>query len=547
MHKAERTTDYRNSSCATSLDGVSFAGGRQQRDQRFAFYNAYSRQDGRIESPRVGSYARSVASAEAQLKASSNWLKPSDDKPNTPLSSQEFDLPAYTDPDRPKHIVKRRASFRKGFIRSASVFMVLMTIGGSAMAMGGYFKMNKVLHGKTTVAALASQSVVPTQLKGEGDGRVNILLLGAGGKNHDGPELTDTIMILSVDPVGHQAALLSVPRDMWVKTDSQSTSYQKINAVFTNAKAKVKSKSNLLTSKEAITEAGFAALDQKLGEVLGIKIDYHVYLDFAGFAHAIDAVDGITVNVAQSLNDPTMAWENSNNPILAQAGVQNMNGKQALLYVRSRHTSSDFARSERQRQVLVALKNKATTLQSLTNPAKLTALMNGFANNMYSDMSPSGAMRLMMVMQGVGSENIESISLTDGPSPLVKPMMEGNISTVQPVSGVNNYADIHDFVRSKLHDGYLSKEKAGVFVISKTKEQATSTASLLLSYGYNVLGSAQVPHLSQASPRMIDASNETAPYTKHYLVGRYEEVGLGQMPSGISVPVGTKFVILDSK
>src|SRR5690606_31257298 len=84
-------------------------------------------------------------------------------------------------------------------------------------------------------ALLHSQDVDPSQLKGEGDGRINILVLGKGGpEQRSGPDLTDTIIIASIDPISNEAALLSIPRDFWVKSPSGGQS--KINQVYHDAK-----------------------------------------------------------------------------------------------------------------------------------------------------------------------------------------------------------------------------------------------------------------------------------------------------------------------
>ena len=112
--------------------------------------------------------------------------------------------------------------------------------------------------------------------------------------------------------------------------------------------------------------------------VLGVTIDYNALVDFQAFQQAVDTVGGVTVNVPTDLVDPTMAWQNGNNPLLAKAGIDSFNGAQALNYVRSRETTSDFARSQRQRAVIEALKAKVDTLSTLSNPAKLAGLFRCF-------------------------------------------------------------------------------------------------------------------------------------------------------------------------
>jgi anionic cell wall polymer biosynthesis LytR-Cps2A-Psr (LCP) family protein len=133
------------------------------------------------------------------------------------------------------------------------------------------------LHGGGGAPALADKVDV-SQLKGEGDGRINILLLGIGGPGHDGADLTDTIIVASIDPINHKASLLSLPRDLWVQIPGNG--YQKINAAYAYGKESS-------TSKDEYTkeQAGLALLDKTLSPVIGVPIHYHAIIDFKAFKH----------------------------------------------------------------------------------------------------------------------------------------------------------------------------------------------------------------------------------------------------------------------
>jgi LCP family protein required for cell wall assembly len=149
------------------------------------------------------------------------------------------------------------------------------------------------------------------------------------------------MMLVSIDPVNHTSTLLSLPRDLWVNVPGAGV--MKLNAAWETGEFQYLGKTaSGSTNPKAIT-AGFNLVDQTVSQVLGVDVDYNVLVNFQAFQQAVDTVDGVTVNVPNALVDPTMAWENNNNPVLAPAGVDNFNGAQALLYVRSRETSSDFA------------------------------------------------------------------------------------------------------------------------------------------------------------------------------------------------------------
>jgi LCP family protein required for cell wall assembly len=475
--------------------------------------------------------------------------------PTVPLAEhKDYPLPAYYPAQHPERIVRggrrkharKRVSRRGLVLRGAALSFVLMATLGGLLAWNGYVKVHKVFRGTSMVAALAAKPVAPQALKGEGDGRVNILLLGIGGEGHDGPDLTDTIMLLSVDPVNNTAALLSIPRDLWVDQPIPYLSKQgKINSVYESGKYHYLGQEDSSNDNAAAVEAGFANLDQVVEKVTGVDINYHVLINFQAFKQAIDTVGGVTVNVPTPLVDPTMAWENGNNPVLAAAGTQHMNGTQALLYARSRETTSDFARGQRQRQILVALKDKVLTAGTLSNPAKLESLINAFGDNVYSDMSTQGAERLYTIMKKIGDGNINSIDLTDPPHQLITTGRVGSSSVDLPVAGQGNYSDIQSYVRSQLPDGYIVKENAPITVLGQTADGAAVTGTLLKSYGYNVTATLATDQPVQQLT-LVDLSDGQDPYTLHYLENRYGVKAVTALPSGTTVAPGSaKFVILE--
>lgn len=430
--------------------------------------------------------------------------------------------------------------------RSALVLAAALVGTGGFLSWNAYVKLHKVFHGTSTVAALAGKPVTPNLLKGEGDGRVNILLLGIGGPGHDGPDLTDTIVVLSVDPVNNAATMLSVPRDLWVKQPiAYFGSQQKINAAYESGKYHYLGHLDASGANASAVEAGFANIDQVLKTILDININYHMLVNFQAFRQAIDTVGGVTVDVQTPLVDPTMAWENHWNPVLAPAGVQQMDGVKALLYARSRETTSDFARSQRQRQILVALKDRVLTAGTLSNPAKIEGLMNAFGDNVYSDLSTQGATRLYDIMKKVNDGAIKSIGFTDEGHKLVTTDHVGTTSVVRPLAGFDAYGAIQDYVHSQLPDGYLLKEHAAVAVYAPTTTGAEAASALLKGYGYNVVAAGTSSHRALA-PVVVDLSHGKNPFTLHYLETRYSTKAVGALPQDVQLPVGgdAKFAII---
>lgn len=464
-------------------------------------------------------------------------------------SLPKLDLNLSDTPAAPR--LKNRLSagrtFRKWALRGGlTAFLLLFAVGGLLFTQG-YLKLHKVFKGGASHAAALQSDISPTLLKGEGDGRVNILLLGDGGDGHDGPDLTDTMMIASIDPVNKTAALLSVPRDLWVKMPTNFMgNYQKINAAYEAGKYTYLGKQDASNSNTKAVDAGFKSADQVISQVLGITIHYNAVVNFAAFKQAVDSLGGVTVNVPEQLYDPTMAWENNYNPVLAKAGVQQMNGKQALLYVRSRETSSDFARGQRQRLLITAIKQKAVSAGTVSNPLKISQLLSAFGNNAVTDMSLSDAVRLYDLTKGVGDSGIQSLDLVTAPNNFVTTGNMNGTSIDEPKAGLFDYSAIQAYVRSTLKDGYIAKENAQVAVLNGTARAglATTKANELKSYGYNVIKVDTAPTQTYAKTVIVDLTNGVDKYTRHYLENRYGVTATTKLPDTTIQPGTANFVVI---
>ncbi|MEO7364340.1 MAG: LCP family protein [Candidatus Saccharimonadales bacterium] len=435
-------------------------------------------------------------------------------------------------------------AFRKWALRGAIGVLVLIIGVGGLLFSQGAFKARQVFQGSAAPAASLKANVNPDLLKGEGDGRINILLLGRGGGGHTAPDLTDTMMLVSIDPVNHTQSLLSVPRDLWVKAPNAGS--MKINAAWETGEFKYLGKVKPGSTDPKAIQAGFDLVDQTVEAVLGVPIHYNIIVDFGAFEQAIGTVGGVAVNVPADLVDPSMAWENSNNPVLAKAGLQTFDGSKALMYVRSRHTSSDFARSERQRAVLLALKSKVQTLGTLSNPLKISQLLNDFGDNVSSDLSINDASRLYSITSAIDDAATSSIGLADKPNDYITTGSLNGQSIALPTSGLNDYAAIQKYVRSQLKDGFILKENASVMVYNGTTLPgvATAAASTLISYGYNVVGAANTPNTGWTQTTLIDYSGGSAKYTRNYLEQRFKVKAVTKSPDSSIASNGAKFVII---
>jgi LCP family protein required for cell wall assembly len=407
----------------------------------------------------------------------------------------------------------------------------------------GFVNLSKIFGSSSSI----SENQSPNSLKVEGDGRINILLLGIGGDGHDGPDLTDTIMLASIDPVNHRAGLLSIPRDLWVtlkNSGGSANKEMKLNAVYETGLWSYNS--NKTPNDKKAIKSGFNLVNQTIGNIIGIPVKNDILLNFKAFQEGVDTLGGVNINVPSELYDPTIAWQNDNNPVIALKGPQTFSGAQALLYVRSRETSSDFARNERQRQVMLAMKDKILSAGTASNPAKLSSLSDEFGNNVQTSLSLKDIAVLYGITKKINNEQIKSIGLVDPPNIFVTTDIKYGQSIVRPISGYNRYSDIQDFVRNTFRDSYLEKENAGIAIINESSDVnlANNEANTLKSYGYRIT---QISNLANKATNssIIDLTGGADKYTLHYLKLRLGLKVKDNLPSNSGInPDNANFVII---
>lgn len=440
----------------------------------------------------------------------------------------------------------RFRTIRKWTLRSALALTVVVVLIGGFLIFKGILKAKKVFHGGGSAAAL-QKDVKPELLKGEGDGRINILLLGKGGPGHAGADLTDTIIVASIDPVNKTSTLVSIPRDLWVTGPTGGNS--KVNAVYANAKSR--SLSREPKEKAKAEQAGVSATQDIISQVLGIPLHYYTMIDFEGFKQAVDIVGGVDINVPEELAVKEQLWDSTtgkNYNLNVPAGQQHFDSTRALYFTRSRHTSlrGDFSRSERQRLFIQALSQKILSAGTYTNPVKLSQLMSAFGDHLSTDLSINNALRLAEIGKGMNMSQLKSIGLADPPNNFVRTDNVNGQSVVRPTAGFGDYSAIQNFIRNTLKDPYLAKEDAKVAVLNGTTTGglATKKADLLKSYGYNVTVIDDAPTKDYVKSVLVDVSGGKKPFTKNFLEKRLELKATTRLPDATIQTQGIDFVII---
>lgn len=435
---------------------------------------------------------------------------------------------------------------RKWSLRSALALTAIVLVTGGFLLVKGIFKVNKVFKGGGAAAALES-NVKPELLKGEGDGRVNIVLFGKGGLGHDGADLTDTIIVASIDPLNKTTTLVSIPRDLWVTVQGYGS--MKINAVYANAKNRALAHNS--KDKGAAEVAGIAAEQDIIGQVLGIPIHYYGMIDFTGFKQAVDIVGGVDINVPPELAVEETLWDEAtgrNYHLKVTAGQQHFDGMRALYFTRSRHTSprGDFDRAERQRLFIQALAQKVLSSSTYTNPVKISQLMSAFGDHMTTDLSLKNALRLVDIGKGMDMSKLKSIGLADPPNNFVRTDDVDGQSVVRPTAGFGDYSAIQNYIRNTLKDPYLAKENATVAILNGTSTAglASKKADELRSYGYNVTLVADAPTHDYTQNVLVDTTNGKRPFTRNYLEKRLDLQSTTRLPDPAIQSQSADFVII---
>lgn len=270
------------------------------------------------------------------------------------------------------------------------------------------------------------------------------LLLGYGGGSHDGGRLTDTIMAVFVDHKRERVTLVSLPRDLWVQLPVTESGTQgwKLNAAYA-----IGADDRRYTHKpvEYTGPAGGGQLAKfAVEQVLGIPMQHFVAIDFAGFERSIDILGGIDVTVGQAFTDPwyPITGEETNpcgkseeeiavitatasgelaqqqfpcryETLQFERGVQHLDGATALKYVRSRHSDiagNDFGRSRRQREVILAVRDKVLSVGFLP---KAVPFVNTMAGHVQMDISAEQMQRLVSEAPSWSEYQVVSLALTD--------------------------------------------------------------------------------------------------------------------------------------
>lgn len=318
-------------------------------------------------------------------------------------------------------------------------------------------------------------------LKGELTNRVNILILGMGGAEHEGPYLTDTIILASLKPSNKELALISIPRDLYVPTSEFG--WQKINAINSLGMFRLNDGASL-TSKT-------------ISEIFELPIHYWIRLDFSAFKKLIDWLGGIEIEVERSFVDyqyPAPYFQFRT--VSFEAGRQTMNGERALQFARSRHgtnnESTDFARMKRQQKIILAVKEKIEKENLIASPQKIWEIYNIFSDKISTNLDFAETVRLSKILTRVKEENIKTYTFEAGPNGLLYPEIAPNGAYIlRPKSGnFNEMAQIIKSIFEEEETRQISSQKIQTSPIGSSNLSQNKIKLIILN-GTNISGLAK--------------------------------------------------------
>ena len=479
----------------------------------------------RIDADAVEKMAKD--NAKKRKSATDDFLKP--------VEAFDFD---FTEDDIKKSGKKGKKP-RKKWSKKRKVLTIIASVLAAlllAFLIWGNAIISKLTGGNSNVFDAIGTLWSDVPLKTDADGRTNILAFGTSGYNmegdegngvHDGAQLTDSIMVISLNQETKDVAMVNIPRDLKVADDCSAG---KINEVY------------WCNNQNGDNEkAGAEALQKTVEDVLGIDIQYYAHVDWGSLIQIVDSIGGITVTLDEDINDYwTNTFINAGEPVT-------LNGEQALGLARARHGTSggDFTRGNSQQKILSAIAQKIKDKD--LGVTEIINLVNALGDNLRTDFNIDEIKTAANLLKDIDFNAIRQVPLSDQEKDIkyVTTATIGGVSFVVPAAGVNNYTDIHTYIKQMFSNNPAVREGANIMVLNGSSQPGVAEAekSKLENDGYKVgyAGNAD----NKYSGVMIYILNSEKNGTKDALAQRYgvQVQTADQLPEPVQAD-GFDFIII---
>ncbi|MDQ3018727.1 MAG: LCP family protein [bacterium] len=352
-------------------------------------------------------------------------------------------------------------------VRAIAIIIVIAILGiGGFIIIRAADISNKIFVGGKTnlyskISGLIQGQTGSVKLQGEKDGQINVLLLGIGGPGHDGPYLSDTIILAQIRPQDNKATLIAIPRDYLVNT--KQLGQRKINAVFSESFSK----------NQDWDEAG-KSVREVVEKMSGQKIPYFAVIDFKGFEKTVDLLGGIDVTVERTFTDYTFPNQSEGYlpAVTFEEGGEHMSGERALIFARSRHAAgpegSDFARGIRQQKIIQAVKAKVVSLNIVSDVGKINELFSVIGDHFHTNLNPGEMIHLYSLSKDFNQDQVVSLSLDPSTNIVCDEVLESNGAYVLTLCPGKTADDVKDFFNNSFTAGALVSEHAVVWLADST-------------------------------------------------------------------------------
>jgi LCP family protein required for cell wall assembly len=404
------------------------------------------------------------------------------------LGIEEDDEIIEFDSDDIKKEKKKTKKHKKKFIfrhKILSFIVIPLLIVGLVAYFWGDSIVMKITGGQSGLLDLVRSIVIPgdQRFKTDSNGRTNILVFGTSGYDmkgsegkgtHSGSQLTDSIMVVSIDQNTRDVAMFSLPRDL--KTDT-CTNTSKINELY------------YCNSKKGNEKAGADALRNRVSSMVGLDIQYYVHINWMSLIQIVDALGGITVTLNENIHDDMTKT-------YIKAGVPTkLNGERALGLARARHGTDygDFTRGNSQQKILVAMKEKLSSQQ--ISIGWLINMFNILGDNIRTDFTADDISAAAKFVAENGIESIRPVQLYGSQRRLFTTGRINGISYTFPAAGQTNYSAIQRLVKSQLNADPMKAENAKILVLnaSGVEGAATKEKEELTGAGFTSVSTGNAP------------------------------------------------------
>lgn len=354
--------------------------------------------------------------AEAVLEKAETEL----DKTETTSEKAEAEFPDRSKKQKTKKSDKNKVPlWAKIVMITLSVILVLIITAITLMYM-------LLSHSTAVFKGNPMDILISSELKKDENGQTNFLIFGTSedAKGHGGQELTDSIMVASINQENKSAKVFSVPRDLWVNYSVPGSEPMsctvgdrgKINATYLCALEEYKNSMSVSNAKDAAS-LYFA---KKISEVTGLSMHYYVAADWSAVKMIVDKIGGIDVDVYA--DDEDGIHDSCQNIDLKKGMYYNMNGDLAMKLARARNAAckpgdyglsrSNFDREINQQRIMNAIKNKVSSIGILMNPGKVMSIIDGLGDNLRTNIVMSEVRTLIDFGTKLGG-GIQPISTID--------------------------------------------------------------------------------------------------------------------------------------